>query len=125
MTIFQVKIVWVQYPFSDNPSKYKHRPALVISSSKALSIDNDVILLPITSSLHNDFFSFRLHDEYLKEGALPKTSEVRCHKPATVRAALIIGELNNVTYRALNSIKQKVEVAIALGDQPIPFDVMQ
>ena len=119
MSLSQGKIVWVRYPFSDNPDKYKYRPALVISNSEAHKIDNDVILLPVTSALHNDDFSFRLREECLKEGTLPKTSEVRCHKPATVRTSLIIRELNELTFDALNSIKQKVEAAIALGPHSV------
>lgn len=119
MTFTRGKIVWVRYPFSDNPGKYKYRPALIICSEEVHEVDNDVILLPITSSLHNDYFSYQLHEEFLKKGALPKNSEVCCHKPATVRTSLIVGEMNEVTSDALESIKRKVKVAMALGPQSV------
>jgi mRNA-degrading endonuclease toxin of MazEF toxin-antitoxin module len=115
MTLSQGQIVWVQYPFSDDPDKYKYRPALLISGSKTHQMDNDVILLPITSSLKNDDFSFLLYEERLKQGPLPKSSEVRCHKPATVRSTLIVDTFNGVREEALTGIKQKVEKALALG----------
>ena len=104
MKVSQGEVVWVQYPFSDNPRKYKYRPALVISNAKANRIDNDVVLLPITSSLKNDEFSFFIENNHLQDGQMPKASEVRCNKPTTIRIDFIIGHLNNLTDQALASV---------------------
>ena len=112
ITINQGDIVWVQYPFADSPEKYKYRPALVISNIRVHQNDHDVILLPVTSKLRNDDFSFMLDSGQLREGALPKTSEVRCHKPATVRSNLVIDNLNKLNTDALERILEKVKSAL-------------
>ncbi len=101
---WQGEVVWVQYPFSDDPRKYKYRPAVVISHSRARQTDHDVVLLPVTSRIKNDDFSFLLEDNHLQEGPLPKPSEIRCNKPATVRQERIIGHLNELTDQSLQSV---------------------
>ena len=112
ITINQGDIVWVQYPFADSPEKLKYRPALVISNNRVHQNDHDVILLPVTSKLRNDDFSFVLDSGQLREGALPKTSEVRCHKPATVRSNLVIDKLNKLNTDALERVLEKVKSAL-------------
>jgi hypothetical protein len=71
-----------------------------------------VILLPVTSKLRHDDFSFVLEPEQLQDGALPKHSEVRCHKPATVRSTLIIDYLNKLSPNALKKVLEKVRSAL-------------
>jgi len=87
----QGDLVWVNYPYSDDFSQSKKRPAIIVSSNVSNSLDNDYLLCPITSSLRNDMFSYFLINENLSR-SLPKPSEVRCNKITTIRENIIIGK---------------------------------
>jgi mRNA interferase MazF len=87
----QGDLVWINYPYSDNFSQSKRRPAIIVSNDISNSLDDDYLLCPITSNLRNDSFSFRLENEHLSR-PLPKISEVRCNKIVTVRESIIIAK---------------------------------
>jgi len=53
-------IITIKYPFSDKPQKAKLRPAIVISNKKSNSLDNDLLIAPITSTIRATPFSFPL-----------------------------------------------------------------
>ncbi len=88
----QFEIVWVRYPFSDQPEKGKTRPALVVSNEASNALDGDVLVCPLTSTLRGDAFAVRRTDEMLSS-PLPLASEVRCNKVTTVRTSLILGRI--------------------------------
>lgn len=113
----QGDIVWVEFPFSDSPSSGKKRPALIISNSSNNSIDQDYILLQITSKIRNDSFVFNLSVNSLSS-PIPVESQVRCNKLATVRTNLIAGRLSSVTKNALLKIFEKTAEAIAVRPEP-------
>jgi mRNA-degrading endonuclease toxin of MazEF toxin-antitoxin module len=94
----QGELVWAQYPLTDKIDKLKKRPVLVISNSLSNSLDNDLIVLPITKTIRTDRFSLIIEPEDVA-GDLPITSELRCNKPFTVRGSLLhesIGQLNSL-----------------------------
>ena len=85
----QGDIVIVRYPFSDNPIKEKLRPAVIVSNSKSNKLDRDYLICPITSTLRETPFSFRLSKKHTEKN-LPKKSEIRCNKIVTIRDHLMI-----------------------------------
>ncbi|MFN0047869.1 MAG: type II toxin-antitoxin system PemK/MazF family toxin [Cytophagales bacterium] len=89
----QGDIIEVWFPFSDFPMKGKIRPAIIISNELSNAIDNDVLVAPITSKIRENEFSFLLQDEYLTI-SLPKNSEIRCNKMATIRISNIISKFS-------------------------------
>lgn len=124
----QFEIVWVSYPFSDQPEKSKKRPALIVSNDASNALDNDVLVCPITSTLRGDAFAVQLTGAMLTS-SLPLDSEVRCNKVTTVRTSLILGtitavlpeyrqELFNLIVKALlpDSIKWSIKLPIEPGD---------
>ncbi len=94
-------IVWVPYPLADQPTKTKVRPAIIISGEDSNKLDNDMLIAQITSVIRGDKFSFLISNSDTNT-ALPKESEIRCNKIATIRKSLIIGKL-----ASLKSTKQK------------------
>jgi len=103
----QGDIIWVKFPFSDNPAQFKPRPALIVSNESSNVIDHDYIVVQITSVLRGDIFSVALTSEMVLT-SLPKASEIRCNKLATVRDKLILGRLTSLRPGFLSAILDKV-----------------
>ena len=91
----QGDIVWVPYPLADQPGKTKVRPAIIISNASSNALDNDMLIAQITSVIRKDKFSFRINNSEITT-ALPKESEIRCNKIATIRNSLVIGKLSSL-----------------------------
>lgn len=106
--IKQGDIIIVKYPFSDNPKRSKKRPAIVISNEKSNSLDNDLLVSPITSTIRNSPFSY-----VIKKGdttnPLPKKSEIRCNKIITIRKTLVLGKFTTIIPSCLPKIIKLVK----------------
>lgn len=107
----QGDLVWLNYPYSDDFSQSKRRPAIIISNDISNSLDDDYLLCPITSILRNDIFSFRLENEFLSR-PLPKISEVRCNKIVTVRESIIIAKFASLASSQISNLIEVVKKAI-------------
>lgn len=103
----QGDLVWVNFPFSDDFSQTKKRPAIVVSNELSNSLDDDLLLVPITTALRNDDFSFLLEDSNTSK-PLPQKSEVRCNKIITFRQSLIIGKFAELQPVALQQVLTKI-----------------
>ena len=84
-------IVKFPYPYSDDFSKSKVRPAIIVSNDISNNLDNDYLVAPITSMIRKTPFSFAIENKDLTN-SLPLNSEVRCNKITTVRQSLILGK---------------------------------
>lgn len=104
----QGDIVTVHYPFSDNPKKSKIRPAVVVSNEQSNSLDNDVLICPVTTTVRLTPFSFPI-TEGDTVTPLPKNSEVRCNKVVTMRNYTIIGKYSELKPESLTGILEKVK----------------
>jgi mRNA-degrading endonuclease toxin of MazEF toxin-antitoxin module len=111
----QGEIVWADYPLSDKPAKSKVRSVLVISNASSNTLDNDLLILPITSRIRSQLFEIVL-TEGMTTIALPAVSAVRCNKLHTIRNTRIIGKIAAVTPTALAEIVETVYQAINLSD---------
>lgn len=109
----QGEIVWADYPLSDKPEKSKIRPVLVVSNSESNSLDNDLLILPITSKLRGQLFEIVLTEDKLTS-TLPALSAVRCNKLHTIRNTRILGRVSAVNQAALVEIIDTVEQAIRI-----------
>lgn len=108
MSYRQGDIIWVNFPFADNPIRFKPRPALIVSNERSNSLDNDLIIAQITSVLRGDEFSTELTSVMVHK-SLPKISEIRCNKIATVRNNLILGKMTSLKPEYLKDILDKVK----------------
>lgn len=109
----QGDIVWINYPFSDNPTITKARPALVISNELSNNLDNDLLIAQITSILRKDKFSVLLQNENLTV-PISQISEVRCNKIVTVRKDLILGKLSSLKMKEMLEVITKVMECIEI-----------
>ena len=84
-------IILIPFPFTDQTDS-KPRPAVVISNS-SVNKTRDIILAQITSSLHNDEFSFTINDNQVTK-SLQQHCEIRCHKVFTAEKYLVKGKIS-------------------------------
>lgn len=104
----QGDIVAVHYPFSDDITKSKLRPAIVISNEMSNQLDNDLIISPITTTLRKTVFSFSLTNNDVIN-PLPKNSEVRCNKFTTIRESLVLGKISELKKDKLSELLIQVK----------------
>ncbi len=109
----QGDIVWADYPLSDKPAKSKVRPVLIVSNADSNKLDNDLLIVPITSRIREEAFEIVLSNERLTN-SLPAVSAVRCNKLHTIRRTRIAGKIASVTPTALKEIVETVYTAIRL-----------
>lgn len=106
MSYNQGDIILVPFPFSDL-SGSKTRPAIVISN-KIVNKTQDVIIAQITTSLRNDSYSFELKESDLSF-SLRRTSEVRCHKLATIEKTKIFKPISKLDPIVLTTLLTKIK----------------
>ena len=91
-TYRQGDIVLVSFPFTDLTSA-KRRPALVISPDSLNQINQDLILVAITSQVTADEYALRLEESDFLEGKLPKPSMIKLTKIFTIHSTLVAKQL--------------------------------
>lgn len=111
----QGEIVWADYPLSDKPEKSKIRPVLIVSNGVSNALDNDLLILPVTSKLRGQLFEIVLTDDKLTS-PLPALSAVRCNKLHTIRNTRITGRIAAVNQNAISEIIETVYNAIRILD---------
>ena len=96
-------VVLVSFPFTDLTST-KRRPALVISPDAVNRMDEDLILVAITSQLNPFPNSIQVLPTECEDGALPKESMIKLNKMFTLTTALITKKLCCVNDQKLNQV---------------------
>ena len=109
----QGDIVWADYPLSNKPDKSKIRPVLIVSNSDSNSLDNDLIIVPITSKLRNQPFGIILTDDKLTS-PLPTLSAVRCNKIHAIGKTRITGKIASLEREPLIEVVKTVYDTIRL-----------
>ena len=109
----QGDIIVVNYPFSDDLKKSKLRPAIIVSNQQSNSLDGDVLISPITSTIRESEFSYLLNDDDLIS-PLPKNSEIRCNKITTIRSTLIVNKISALKNLALENVLTKIRSVFTL-----------
>ncbi len=112
----QGEIVWADYPLSDKPDKSKIRPVLVISNSDSNLLDNDLLIIPVTSRIRGQLFEIILTEDKLTS-PLPALSAVRCNKIHIIRNTRITGRIAAVNPTTLKYIVEIVCQAIGLLEE--------
>ena len=98
-------IIKVPYPYSDDFSKSKVRPAIIVSND--VSNNNDYLVAPITSMIRKTPFSFAIENKDLTN-SLPLNSEVRCNKITTIRQSLILGKISFLAKEKQEELSEKI-----------------
>ena len=115
----QGEIVWADYPLSDKPEKSKVRPVLIVSNIESNRLDNDLLIVPITSKFRGQPFEIMLTNDKLTS-PLPALSAVRCNKLHTIRSTRITGRITAVNMLTLKDIVESVLRAISPPDENVP-----
>ena len=82
-------IVLVSFPFTDLTFA-KRRPALVVSPDIFNELNEDLILLAITSQLNSFPYSISVRPGDCEQGVLPKESTIKLTKIFTLSSALVL-----------------------------------
>ena len=112
----QGEIVWADYPLSDKPDKSKIRPVLVVSNADSNGLDNDLLIVPITSRIRGESFELVLTAEKLTS-PLPALIAVRCNRLHTIRNTRITGKVAALTSEALKEVIRVIYRAISISDE--------
>ncbi|OFW79828.1 MAG: hypothetical protein A2887_06425 [Alphaproteobacteria bacterium RIFCSPLOWO2_01_FULL_40_26] len=103
-------IVVVPFPFADDESKYKHRPALVLSNEEYNQKNNNLILSMITSAKNSNFWSDHIITNY--EGTNLQNKCVIRMKIFTIDTALVKGKIGALSKTDTRKIKQNLKVIL-------------
>ena len=103
----QGDIIKVPFPFSDDFSRSKVRPAIVVSNEMSNQLDNDIIIAPITSVVRTNVFSLLIDNQDLTF-PLPLNSEVRCNKIMVMRQSLVISKISSLKKYKHNDLIEKI-----------------
>ncbi len=108
-------IVLARFPFTDL-SGSKRRPALVLSGQNPQS--HDVILAFISSvvpaTLRDADLFLDINEEHFVSTGLRKSSIIKLDKLATLDKELITGEMGEINFRTMESVKEKLKTVLEL-----------
>jgi mRNA interferase MazF len=107
--IGQGSIVIIPFPFLDKPES-KVRPALVVSNSKFNSTTDNLIVVPITSSMKDMPYSTVISKDDIAEGELLATSRIRIDKMFSLNRDLVkfcVAKLHSSSFETINQIIQE------------------
>lgn len=106
----QGDIIVVEFPFTDG-IRSKVRPAVIISNG-IINCTSEVLLVPITTTIRQDSFSYPLTKQDVTH-SLDKSSEIRCHKLFLVEKTKIIKKISKVLPVKMKEICEKVYAGIS------------
>lgn len=106
-----LKILSVNFPFLDKPSKTKARPALALT--KPLGKYKVVIVAFITSQLDDEFLTDVKLEDTLMSG-LTKPSRIVLHKLYSAEPEQILGELGTLSDKQEQEVKEKLRTLFSL-----------
>ena len=103
----------VPFPFTDLTT-IKQRPALVISSGKFNSAQEDAIIVAVTSNVmgRRGKYEYRITGTEQKTAELPKEGIVRCGKIITIDQRLIRRKLGILPNIAVDRIVEIINTVI-------------
>ena len=103
--IFQQKeLVLLPYPFSDQAGS-KVRPAIIVSNDNFNKRCEDCVMVPLTTVIKDEPFSWIINQDSLDSGKLLKQSRVRIDKIFTIKKSLIMMKIGKINDKTLDKIK--------------------
>ena len=106
-TYKQGDVVLVSFPFTDLTSA-KKRPALVISPDLFNRLNEDLILVAITSQVTAEESGFLLEHTDLVGGGLPRKSMIKLTKMFTIHSTLVQRKLCSLKPEKLAEVLQQI-----------------
>ncbi len=105
----QKDIVLIQFPFADDVTKNKKRPALIISNDSVNIINHAYLCIKITSAIKSEpYVSFEIKRGMLAGSHLTKPSELRLNEMVYVNESSIIKKISEIDDRTLKRIIKKI-----------------
>lgn len=103
----QRDIVLIPIPFTDLTSQ-KRRPAIIISSNNYNEINEDIVVVALTSNVEPRDFTIMLTSNELEEGTLKVTSIIRVDKIYTLNKSIVLKIFGKVKPDILSKIKDSL-----------------
>ena len=112
-----LKIVSILFPYTDNPSQKKQRPALLLTKPRGKH--NQVVLAYITSKTRDDIsvdtdIILDENEKHFKNTNLSKRSIIKLHNLTTVNKDDIIGEVGEIPESVTKEVRSKLKVLFGL-----------
>ncbi len=109
MTIPPGTLVTIAFPFTDL-SAVKRRPAVVLISAGA-----DLVLCGVTSQLSRRANAVRLEQHDMRDGRLPRVSEIRPLKLFTIHRSLVHHVIGRIKKGTLAAVVRVITASLAAG----------
>ncbi|MBU0958484.1 MAG: type II toxin-antitoxin system PemK/MazF family toxin [Nanoarchaeota archaeon] len=107
MVFNQKELVLLPYPFTDQKGS-KVRPAVIISNNQFNVRCEDCVMVPLTTIIKTEPYSFVIQQKDLEKGNLLKSSRVRIDKLFTVNKSLILMKIGKINDKTFLKIKNEV-----------------
>lgn len=88
----------------------------MVSNADSNGLDNDLLIVPITSRIRGESFELVLTAEKLTS-PLPALIAVRCNRLHTIRNTRITGKVAALTSEALKEVIRVIYRAISISDE--------
>jgi mRNA interferase MazF len=103
----QRELVILKYPQTDF-EKPKIRPALIVSDDKLNNKSQDCIMVPLTSVIKDEPYSFIIEQTDLEKGKLIKKSRIRVDRIISIQKSLVIKSIGVVRKSVFKKIKKEI-----------------
>jgi len=104
----QGDILLIPFPYSDL-SATKQRPVLVVSNSTYNSVNQDIIVVAITSNITSREYLVRITSEDLEEGNLRMESGIRTDKIYTLSGRIVNKKFGHLKPNRMLEVKQLIK----------------
>ena len=103
----QRDIVIIPIPFTDLASQ-KKRPAVIISSDAYNNVNEDIVVVALTSNVEPRNFTVILNSDDLEDGILKVTSMIRVDRIYTLNKSIVLKTFGRVKPYILAKIKETI-----------------
>jgi len=103
----QRDIVLIPIPFTDLASQ-KKRPAVIISSDAYNNVNEDIVVVALTSNVEPRNFTVILNSDDLEDGILKVTSMIRVDRIYTLNKSIVLKTFGRVKPYILAKIKETI-----------------
>lgn len=110
MSYKQGDIVWIDYQYIGK-NESKPRPCIVVSNSNSNTIDTDLIICPITTTIRLNSFSVLIENKDLSRSLPENMCEIKTNKIFTYNSSKILNKHGEIISR--DKIREIIEKVIS------------
>lgn len=107
MAYRQGDLVLIPVPFTDL-SAQKQRPVIIVSGDNFNALQDDIIVVAVTSNPAVNPYTLALSNNELSEGKLPRISQIRTDKIYTLSQSIVVRRIGHVRGHILTKISASI-----------------